>query len=354
MSTNPFNAAFTGKASAALDSNPFDAVFAKASKGYDAIAKENPFTSVLLPKMPPKAPPPALGAAYSAGGGDPLVSTLQQAGFQGEALKTAWAIAKRESGGRASAFNPRRETGDLSYGLFQINMLDKLGPDRRARYGLKSNEDLLDPATNARVAYAMSKGGTDFGPWGIGPHAYRKMPALDYSGFPGAQTLPYRPGYGGPGASTLPYRPGSQPAYQNQTLPFKAPRDWSFASAASWTGGRGSNLGGPGMGTHGSNAPSVNWESQNAWDVGVPIGTPIYAQEDGTVAGNIGVQASRPADGMRVQINGADSYWLGHLSRLAVQAGQRVRRGQLIGYSGASQNGAAHLHIARQRGWGGG
>jgi murein DD-endopeptidase MepM/ murein hydrolase activator NlpD len=38
---------------------------------------------------------------------------------------------------------------------------------------------------NARAAYQMSKGGTDFGAWGIGPNAYRKMPALDFTGYPG-------------------------------------------------------------------------------------------------------------------------------------------------------------------------
>lgn len=114
-----------------------------------------------------------------------LLATLKGAGFKGEALKTAWAIAKRESGGRADAYNPDRSTGDDSYGLFQINMLGNLGPSRRKSYGLSSNRDLLDPATNARVAYAMSKGGSDFGAWGIGPNAYRKMPALNFSGYPG-------------------------------------------------------------------------------------------------------------------------------------------------------------------------
>lgn len=119
-----------------------------------------------------------------------LLSTLKGAGFKGQALKTAWAIAKRESGGRADAYNPDRSTGDDSYGLFQINMLGGLGPSRRKSYGLSSNKDLLDPATNARVAYAMSKGGSDFGAWGIGPNAYRKMPELDFSGYPGAGADP--------------------------------------------------------------------------------------------------------------------------------------------------------------------
>lgn len=122
-----------------------------------------------------------------------LLDYLKQAGFQGESLRQAWAIAQRESGGRPDAFNGNAGTGDQSYGLFQINMLGGLGPARRKQYGLKSNADLLDPATNARVAYQMSKGGTDFGAWAIGPNAYKGAPADAvqryqswYDKFPGA------------------------------------------------------------------------------------------------------------------------------------------------------------------------
>jgi hypothetical protein len=116
-----------------------------------------------------------------------LLQYLQQAGFKGEALRTAWAIAKRESGGRPDAYNPNRATGDDSYGLFQINMLGSMGPARRKQFGIQDNKALLDPAVNARAAYQMSKGGTDFGAWGIGPNAYRKMPALNFAGYPGPE-----------------------------------------------------------------------------------------------------------------------------------------------------------------------
>lgn len=108
-----------------------------------------------------------------------ILSVLRQAGFKGNALRTAYGIAMRESGGRADAFNPNRSTGDQSYGLFQINMLGNLGPSRRKQYGLQSNEQLLDPLTNARVAYRLSKGGTDFGAWGIGKNAYRAGAGYD-------------------------------------------------------------------------------------------------------------------------------------------------------------------------------
>jgi len=111
--------------------------------------------------------------------GKQLVEVLKQAGFTGEGLKMAWAIAMRESGGKPSAFNGNAGTGDKSYGLFQINMLGNLGPARLKELGLNSNEDLLDPLTNAKAAYKMSKGGTDFGAWAVGPNAYRRSASLD-------------------------------------------------------------------------------------------------------------------------------------------------------------------------------
>lgn len=104
-----------------------------------------------------------------------LIQTLQQAGFRGEALRTAYAVAMAESGGRATAHNPNASTGDNSYGLFQINMLGGLGPARLRQYGLSRNEDLFDPATNARVAFRMSGGGRDWSPWSAYKNgAYKK------------------------------------------------------------------------------------------------------------------------------------------------------------------------------------
>lgn len=94
-----------------------------------------------------------------------LMKTLQQAGFSGPGLARAWAHVMVESGGNPQAFNGNTNTGDRSFGLFQINMLGALGPDRLKRYGLRSEQDLLDPVTNAKVAFAMSKGGRDFTPW---------------------------------------------------------------------------------------------------------------------------------------------------------------------------------------------
>jgi hypothetical protein len=85
------------------------------------------------------------------------------AGFSPEQAVTATAIALAESDGRPRAHNPTPP--DNSYCLMQINMLGRLGPQRRARFRLRSNTDLYDPATCMRVAYAISAGGSDWTPW---------------------------------------------------------------------------------------------------------------------------------------------------------------------------------------------
>lgn len=101
-----------------------------------------------------------------------LIAVLKSAGFKGQNLKEAWAIAKRESGGRPEAFNGNRSTGDQSYGLFQINMIGQLGPDRMQKFNLNSYEDLFDPYRNAEIAYYMSQGGNNWKSWyGLTPRA---------------------------------------------------------------------------------------------------------------------------------------------------------------------------------------
>jgi hypothetical protein len=96
-----------------------------------------------------------------------LKELLQAVGFEGKALRTAWAIAMKESNGRPRAYNGNRSTGDHSYGIFQINMIGSLGEDRRKKFGLKSNEDLFDPVTNAQIAHYMSRGGEDWSSWKV-------------------------------------------------------------------------------------------------------------------------------------------------------------------------------------------
>jgi len=94
-----------------------------------------------------------------------LVGLLVAVGFRGQALKYAWAVAKKESHGNPLDYNGNRKTGDNSFGLFQINMLGSMGADRRSYYDLASNAELLNPVTNAHVAYLMSNAGKDWSAW---------------------------------------------------------------------------------------------------------------------------------------------------------------------------------------------
>jgi soluble lytic murein transglycosylase-like protein len=95
-----------------------------------------------------------------------LVPILKKAGFSGEKLRLAYAVMRAESGGRPKALNVNSATGDKSYGIFQINMIGRLGPARLKEHHLKSYTDLFDPLTNAKIAYKMSKGGSNWQPWG--------------------------------------------------------------------------------------------------------------------------------------------------------------------------------------------
>jgi hypothetical protein len=97
-----------------------------------------------------------------------IAGVALNAGFTGNALPVAVAVALAESGGNPRAHNALPP--DDSYGLWQINMIGAMGPERRKRFGLKANDDLYDPSTNAKVAHAFwtSRGG--FADWSTYNH----------------------------------------------------------------------------------------------------------------------------------------------------------------------------------------
>ena len=94
-----------------------------------------------------------------------LKDLLRAVGFTGKGLVKAWAVAKKETNGRPLAFNGNAKTGDSSLGLFQINMIRDLGPERRAKFGLNFSAELLNPVVNAQIAYHMSNGGKNWSAW---------------------------------------------------------------------------------------------------------------------------------------------------------------------------------------------
>jgi len=78
-------------------------------------------------------------------------------------------------------------------------------------------------------------------------------------------------------------------------------------------------------------------------DIAAPRGTPVYATADGTVSREDGGSGY----GITVIINHGYSYktLYAHLSKKAVKPGQRVTRGQVIGYVGnTGLSFGSHLH----------
>ena len=79
-----------------------------------------------------------------------------EGGFTPEQAQIMAAIAMAESSGMARALNDDLKTGDNSFGLWQINMIDtpdyKLGEERRGKLDIKNNDELYNPAVNVRAA----------------------------------------------------------------------------------------------------------------------------------------------------------------------------------------------------------
>ena len=78
-------------------------------------------------------------------------------------------------------------------------------------------------------------------------------------------------------------------------------------------------------------------------DITAPKGTPVYATADGTVSG----ENPGSGYGIAVLINHGFSYQTlyAHLSKKVVKPGQKVKRGQLIGYVGSTgMASGSHLH----------
>lgn len=81
---------------------------------------------------------------------DQLIGLAKGAGFSQQDAIIMAAIAMAESGGDSRAHN--KKPPDNSYGLWQINMIDSLGPARLKEFGISNNEQLFDPVINAHAA----------------------------------------------------------------------------------------------------------------------------------------------------------------------------------------------------------
>jgi hypothetical protein len=93
-----------------------------------------------------------------------LVGLAKGAGFSDSDAVIMAAIAMAESGGNSNAHN--RKPPDNSYGLWQINMIGNLGPERRKQFGISNDAQLKDPVTNAHAARLIKKS-QGFGAWTV-------------------------------------------------------------------------------------------------------------------------------------------------------------------------------------------
>lgn len=100
---------------------------------------------------------------------------------------------------------------------------------------------------------------------------------------------------------------------------------------------------------NGQQSPSYG-KPHGGVDYGVPEGTPVYAVTDGVVEPT-GYDA--PGFGNYIKTSNADGSenFFGHLSRKLMEGGQRVKAGDLVGYSGNSGSSTGpHLHFEVRKG----
>lgn len=99
-----------------------------------------------------------------------IAQTAANAGFKGNQIVMATAIALAESGGNTAAIGYDND-GSHDVGLWQINSI----------HGY-SDAAMQDPAQNAAAAYSISSSGTNWSPWStFGTGAYLKYMATAMS-----------------------------------------------------------------------------------------------------------------------------------------------------------------------------
>lgn len=113
-----------------------------------------------ITSVPNVTPAPSSSGALSPA---QLRSVLQQAGFREPNIRTAYGIAMRESRGYPGVASKPNSNGTQDHGLFQINDVHRSYIDFT---------NIYDAIHNAKIAFTMSSGGTNFSAWGIGTQGW--------------------------------------------------------------------------------------------------------------------------------------------------------------------------------------
>lgn len=124
--------------------------FSSAQSGY--VAASRPNAGRCAPDVRMAAP----GASAAVLGGQQVVKAAHAAGFRGDDLVVAVAVARAESDWNPVAKN-QNSNGTTDYGLFQINSIHE---------AILARGDWRNPADNARMAFQVwSDAGNRWGPW---------------------------------------------------------------------------------------------------------------------------------------------------------------------------------------------
>lgn len=89
------------------------------------------------------------------------------------------------------------------------------------------------------------------------------------------------------------------------------------------------------------------YRNHSGIDIACPVGTPVYAAYAGTVEkAGWAIVAGRSGYGIVIRNGDREAQYYGHLSKIQVRKGQRIKQGQQIALSGATGNVTGpHLHF---------
>ncbi len=121
---------------------------------------EQPAASAAVAPPTTASPQPSGGGAYNFA---QLYDMFKKEGAPDALARDLSATYLAESRGNPLAHNTKAP--DDSYGLGQINMFDRLGPERRTKFGLTDNSQLYDVPTNIRAGLAIARGPGGLNNW---------------------------------------------------------------------------------------------------------------------------------------------------------------------------------------------
>lgn len=285
---------------------------------------------------------PAIGnipvnAGYGSKVSDVDIAKLAyNAGFRGEDVKWAVAVALAESGGDAGAVNNKNRDGSVDRGLWQINSVH-----------VGSGFDVtkaFDPAYNATWAKRIHQSaGNTWKPWyahtprgaayGSGPAKNHLPRATSAVATMGADTTVTPSGTSSTGAQ----RAGSAGAGYGL--------EWGLATATGQATGVVIPVAGiqTGQLTDTFGAARSGGRSHKGIDIMAPRGTPIIAAVGGRIVA-LNMSGNATLGGNRLWIEGDDGrfHYYAHFDTVSASEGQTVRTGQHLGTVGNTGSGAQH------------